>query len=280
MLNYTSLNSQQKNRVETILKMFLHRLHLSPYYRVEQTENSLRLRTSTQNPPEQRHKARLEMLLQLFMTQEFMQVEKIRTAALAPIARGAYGAVAITLYRVTQVSPILFQNLRASNNCPDDIREELWAAMDLEIKQGWSHFSDALKTHIKTSLNANLQERYDNLLTTQVLGDTFRSPVGLSITAIPVRLPNARLESGASNEVYDLVEVLKFPRDHNGHFRNPITRDTHRLIDIIPAPESTAELIRRLAAAEVPQREPAVPTMHDDKVIKDVAKPIINNRYR
>lgn len=240
---YSQLSPGQKEFVQKFLGNFLKEQELDSFYRVQTDGDHLFIRESKQNPPQSSHKKNLDNLIELENAKGLIFFKKRRPIVASPMNRPNI-KITETLFEAVEINP----NLMSLDNKPTGMNQKTWAIIPPEIKEYWGHFNNQLQQHIINCLAEKLDDRYDRLSTTRVLGNTYRSPIGLEAPKIPVRLPNAVL--GQSNEIYDLMEILNLPAERNpdnnlAQRRNPITREFFDLNQIIPAPKALEELKRR-----------------------------------
>lgn len=252
MINYTQLDPVQKNHIEKLLQILLKALKLDFFYRVLAVNGHLFIRESTLHSPPSYYEDRLAKMIELINKKGLISFTR-RELIVSPSHRPETN-IHVTAYRVDEINADLIAFGR--DNKPLGVDEKTWAVISPEIKTRWDRFSKPLQEHIIKCMVENLEDKYNQLLTTRVLGETLRSPIGLEAPTIPVRLPNAVL--GSSKEIYDLIEILNL-RERNpanpGQRRNPITREFFDLNQVIPAPDALNELKLR-AQAHIPRPHP------------------------
>lgn len=252
MSNYNQLTEEQKKTLMSLVKLILS-LVGDMYYRTTMEADSIRIRPRISNPPNASIQNKFQKYLLKLSEINLIAFEK----APIPVFIGQF-----PLTRVTSVESIKinYLNIDLLNRLLSDVGRVDGLTIPPIIQLRWYRFNSEMHVHIKNCLKENLEEKYNNLLTTQILGNTFRSPIGLTAPTIPVRLPNELLPDNKSNEVYDLVEILNIrernPSDPSQRC-NPITRKYFSLNEIIPAPEALEELKKRIATTQ----EPSNPTL-------------------
>lgn len=261
MISFDTLNRPQKNALKALTHVILRLCNAQDNYRIEESENgNFFIRASTQNPPPVRRVTRLRSMLNRLSRDINVNQSEVQVINLSN------NLISVAKINITSVSDRVLDIFSSSANrsrqqsqrVPSDVNPpELWQAFDKAIKGRWTRFSDSLRQHICQCYTANLDERIGNLAMTAILGDTFRSPVGLTHPRIPVRLPNSTLPNGQSNEVYDLLEILELsksqdPADPRGlpKRQDPMTRQFFGLEEVKAAPEALEALVERLDQAQ------------------------------
>lgn len=228
-----------------IIKKLLELSNCSQHYRVEILNDGLIIRESTQNPPIQRRKERFEGLVRKL---EGEGIFKFADARGVGIVDGQ--EVNIPCKSVTQINVrklFVFLGLGVDEK-PQNVEESVWVVIPKEIKVRWNRFSPELQEYIVMCCEPHAGFNIVNLLETKLITDSKRSPITFDVPNIPVHLPNPDLKSGASNEVYDLVEVLNIKQrdpDHPERRADPITRRYFDLTEVIPAKEAREKILQQ-----------------------------------
>lgn len=228
-----------------IIKKLLDISNCSQHYRVEISGDCLKIRESTQQPPIQRRKERFEELVRQL---EGKGIFKFADTHFVGIIDGR--EINIPCKSVTQINVrklCAFLGLGVTEK-PQNVEESVWVVIPNEIKIRWNRFSPELQEYIVTCCEPNAGDNIVNLLETKLITDSKRSPITFDVPNIPVHLPNPDLKGGASNEVYDLVEILNIKqRDPNHPERraDPLTRRYFDLKEVIPAKEVHEKILQQ-----------------------------------
>ncbi|WED43131.1 hypothetical protein [Legionella cardiaca] len=233
--------------VKNIFEQLLPLINCHENYRVSMTGTHLILRESSQTPPPERRKERVDALFSLFQEKGIFTFDEEAIAINVPDREA-------TIVPCKVISKINLQKLfvflgGATVEKPDHVEEKTWLVMPKEIKLRWHRFSEPMQEHIVKCMSENLEERFKLLVTTEVYGKSVRSPISFEVPKIPVRLPNTNLPNGASNELYDLMEILNIKQRHPTNEalrRDPVTRNYFSLAEVIPDNEALGKIAQQV----------------------------------
>ncbi len=240
------VNEETIKNIENILNQIFTSLELSSVLRIEKRKSCIIIRESTSNQPtpDQRN-----LFKKIMLSNNLSVVLPIETTKITLMVSNNVIFSKLTAFSIphSKINAAIVNEFAANlkkglmeKSKPGNIELKLWAAIPEAIRKEWKNFNDALQKHILACVKPNfIIEDFSRLCQSDVLGDSFRSPIGLSVPKIPVRLPNQHLANGVSNEVYDLNEVLKFKG------KDPINRGQFNLKDIIPATKAHQEILER-----------------------------------
>ncbi len=228
-----------------VIKLLLNIANCSNHYRVEILIGELIVRESTQDPPIPRRKERFEKLVRIL---EDKGVFKFVDKELLTRVDGQEKIIPCKSVIQINVNK-LFEFLQMDfSDKPANIEESTWAAIPKAVKSRWRRFSSDMQVYIAECCKSNAEDRVFDLLQTRLITDSKRSPITFDVPKIPVRLPNPDLDGGASNEVYDLIEVLNIQQRDPEHFErraDPITRRFFDLSEVIPAKEARESILQQ-----------------------------------
>lgn len=232
MKKFNELTDESKNKFRSIIKILLNAIQVDKRYKIEITSSNLHIRESTRNTPSRTAKGRLSLIL-----------DGLKQAGLITFdasTLGAPGLFQAPSLRITGVNEALLNRLslenRPSSGKPNNLSQEEWAVIPRPIQQDWRNFSEQLRSHIVHCMKENLSKRYNEVQMTELFGDTLRSPIGMEVPKIPVKLP-----TGPRDAVYDLEELLKLRKRED-----PQTREPFELNTILPDPAGLNVLLERL----------------------------------
>ncbi len=228
-----------------VINQVLRIAQCSQHYRVEITHKGLRVRESTQNPPSLKKKNLfITLMINLQAVGIFKFVNKLEVVNVDG-KNVNLNYIFVTQINIKNLSALLGIDLTGK---PENVDEKVWAVIPEEIKSRWNRFSPDIQAYIVTCCETKAEDGFASLLETKLISDSKRSPLTFEVPNIPVRLPNPDLESGASNEVYDLVEVIKIrERDPNHPERrlDPMNRRPFDLKDVVPAREMREAIMQQ-----------------------------------
>lgn len=156
---------------------------------------------------------------------------------------------------------------------PDKISSNIWSRISPEIREYWGDFSDDLKQHIIACTEKHLSNRLQQLSSEVDMGDDLQDAITTEIPSIPVYLPNSSLESGHSNELYDLSSILKL-----GKGEDPYTKNKFQLNQIIPAKDKLSLIEQKLIdnGIKIPSQEQVKTSAATQEVLPPTADAVIS----
>ena len=268
MIKFKDATPAQKKIVSSILKGMLVMANCDANYRILQDAEDLMIRQSTSNPPPERRRLRLMLVL----VQNPLIKIKIGTIKV----RGHLNEqISIPTFFINEINEVFVNKIiakltKSPIKKPDDLDDLIWSHLPDEITKRWDRFSGAMQKHIVECVTADLPKLLAKIPDQKQadIGVTFMSPIGLSTPSLPVRLPppkkseaDAPAASGPAdskaavtdvkaevNKVYDLLEILAIkerdPSDASRR-RHPITHEYFSLQDVLPAADALIELKKR-----------------------------------
>ncbi len=159
MSNYNQLTEEQKKTLMSLVKLTLS-LVGDMYYRTTTETDSIRIRPRISNPPNASIQNKLQKILVKLSEINLIAFEK----APIPVFIGQF-----PLTRVTSVESIKinYLNIDLLNSLQSDVGRVDGLTIPPIIQLRWDRFNSEMHAHIKNCLKENLEEKYNNLLTTQ-----------------------------------------------------------------------------------------------------------------
>jgi len=237
-----------------ILELLLKHLDCDSNYRVDYTGSKLVLRESSQHPPSETQKRHVDKLLSKLQEKDVL--DYVEGFSNVRVTRDI--SVITPSKIITAVNPQkLLSLLGVQKEKPDhlNVDEKTWALIPDEIKDRWDRFSGSMQKHIINCVSENLEEKFKQLVTTRVFGESMRSPISFGVPRIPVRLPNPLLARGVSNELYDLHDILQIRERSPSNpalRRDPITRAYFSLDQVVPDTEALENIKKRAQDEQAP----------------------------
>lgn len=233
MKKFNELTDESQKKFQGIMTLLLKAMQVDTKFRVERSVSNLHIRQSTGNSPSPTEKAKLSSILNKLQQLGFISFE----AATLEVP-GLFRQV--PSYKIKGINEMFLNQLslenKPSSRKPNNLSQEEWAVIPRTIQQHWTNFSEELRAHIVQCMKEDLSERYKDAQMTQIFGDTLRSPIGMEVPKIPVKLP-----TGPRDVVYDLEELLKLKKRED-----PLTREAFELNKILPDPAGLSVLLQRL----------------------------------
>jgi hypothetical protein len=230
--------------VELVTNKILEAINCAQHYRVMRSGSDIVIRESTQNPPIERRKERVGLFLAFFRKAAEKGAFELKDAVIKAEIDGE--KVTIPCIKISHVNIVKFaQALGLISSGSAKVDEKIWNVIPEGIRLRWDRFSSKMQDHIVQCCTPHADAGLLQTLHTTVFGSSMRSPIGLSVPKIPVRLPNSRLEGGVGNELYDLTEILAIKERHPQRpelRRDPITRDYFSLDEVVADTEALEKI--------------------------------------